>query len=49
MLRRILILGILALAAFGAYTLYQDNKSVVDDGYSKAQKKVEEVRKVLKD
>lgn len=45
--RRIVVLGILALAAFGGYVLYQDNKDAMSDNYTKVEKKAKAVKKAL--
>ncbi|MGW8177477.1 MAG: hypothetical protein ACWGQW_01590 [bacterium] len=47
--RTIVVLGILTLAGFGLYTLYQDNKSTVNSNYSKVEKKAKAVKRALQD
>ena len=45
--RRIVVLGILGLACFGGYVLYQDNRDAVNDGAATVEKKAKAVKKAL--
>lgn len=47
--KRIVILGVLALAAFGGWTLYKQNQQQVDSGVEKVTQKAKRVGEVLKD
>lgn len=47
--RRIVVLGILALACFGGYVLWQDNKDAMSEQAAKVEKKAKAVKKALKD
>ncbi len=46
--RSILVLGVLALAGFGLYTLYQNNKDSVDDSVYSVQEKAKAVNEALR-
>jgi len=45
--RNIMFLGILALACYGGYVLYQDNKDVVNDHASQVEQKAKAIKRVL--
>lgn len=45
--RRIVVFGVVALACFGGYTLYQRHQDSVDGNYDKVSKKVKAVKRAL--
>jgi len=45
--RKVLYLGVLVLAVFGAWTLYTSHKVEVDNAGAKVVKKAKKVRKVI--
>lgn len=47
--RKIVVLSVLAFAAFGMYTLYKQNQSRVDSSVQKVGEKAKRVGEVLKD
>ena len=45
--KRIVVFSVLALAAFGGWTLYQQNQDQLDSGVEKVTEKAKQVSEVL--
>lgn len=45
--KKLVVVGILALACFGGYTLYKQNQDTIESGRANASKKLDNVRKAL--